>query len=103
LPTVNPLLAVLQEDECYEDEAGAPEMTPEQAAQMRSAVREVYATLGADCGIPLDKVEETLWYYYFDVAPSVDYLLKNLASKRRAAAKQEKKANKSKASPHDLS
>lgn len=44
---------------------------------MKRSTIEIYSILGEDCGIPKDKVEETLWYYYFDVPQSVDYLLSN--------------------------
>lgn len=72
------------EDDSYYEEAAptvqaAPTMSKEDQASMRdglAAVREVLGGEGTEGAAVTDKeIEESLWYYYFDVEKTVAYLL----------------------------
>ncbi|CAA21259.2 Dom34-Hbs1 translation release factor complex GTPase subunit Hbs1 [Schizosaccharomyces pombe] len=84
-----------------DEEPGEEELTEEQEEEFRSAVATVRETL---LGVPISEKEiaDTVWYYYFDVEKSVNYLLQKASSKAGAKEKQntdsqkEKKQNKSK-------
>jgi HBS1 N-terminus len=41
---------------------------------MRQATIEVKARLGSEYQPSDDEIQETLWYYYFDIESSVNYL-----------------------------
>lgn len=49
-------------------------MSPEEQEQMKARVAVVYNALGDQSGFSKEKIEETLWYYYFDVDKSLAYL-----------------------------
>jgi len=72
------------EDDSYYTEAtpatpAAPTMSAEDQASLRDgvvAVREVLGGEGTDgAAVTTKEIEESLWYYYFDVEKTVAYLL----------------------------
>jgi hypothetical protein len=46
---------------------------------MNQSIQKIKDILGEELPFPIDKVKETLWYYYFDIPQSVDYLCSNYA------------------------
>lgn len=63
---------VLDEADPYEDESEP--ITDEQREQLATGVARVQSVLDG-VEIPRAEIEETLWYYYFDVEKSIEYLL----------------------------
>ena len=58
------------DDEYYEDD----EPTAKDISRLRAGTLEVRRVLGPDFNVADSEIEETLWYYYFDVGKSVTYL-----------------------------
>ena len=75
------------DDESYYAEpaaTAAPAMSAEDQASMREGVAAVREVLGGDgtegAGVTTKEIEESLWYYYFDVEKTVAYLLSESSS-----------------------
>jgi elongation factor 1 alpha-like protein len=63
-------------DDYEEEEAPAePSMTTEDQARLREGFEQVREALGAGSPATTKEIEESLWYYYFDVEKTVAYLL----------------------------
>ncbi|EPY53838.1 elongation factor 1 alpha like protein [Schizosaccharomyces cryophilus OY26] len=77
----------------YEDEPAQEELTDEQEEQFREAIAAVQETLD---GLPVTtkEIADTVWYYFFDVEKSINYLLKSCTTK--AAAQKEKEESEKK-------
>ncbi|KAI9298597.1 hypothetical protein K502DRAFT_334134 [Neoconidiobolus thromboides FSU 785] len=84
---------ILEEDDYYDEEV--PALSAEDEGKMRLGVESVYTILGEDVELNRDIIEETLWYYYFDIEASVDYLLKEISNKKKQDKKKENKEQKS--------
>jgi len=90
-------------DDDYEEEY--PGITPDQQEQMVNGLGSVRAVLGSEAGGGLsDKdIKDSLWYYYFDVEKTVEYLLdqqhKKNAAKEKAAVQKKQKAQSKAATP----
>jgi len=73
-----------EEDDAYYTEAAptapaAPTMSAEDQASMRDGVAAVREILGGEgtegAAVTNKEIEESLWYYYFDVEKTIAYLL----------------------------
>ena len=58
------------EDDTYEEE-----LAPEDKEHLRRGTIEVRSTLGSDFPATDKEIEESLYYYYYDVRKTVNYLL----------------------------
>ncbi|KAK6526030.1 Hsp70 suppressor, GTPase facilitates ribosomal subunit dissociation [Arthrobotrys megalospora] len=75
------------EDDYYEEDEG---MSPADKARMANSLRQVREVIGDDIPTLTDgKIEETLWYYYFDVERTITYLLNQVGASEK---KKQKKA-----------
>ncbi|KAK6507867.1 Hsp70 suppressor, GTPase facilitates ribosomal subunit dissociation [Arthrobotrys musiformis] len=88
------------EDDYYEEEEEG--MSSDDKARMADGLRRVREVIGSDVpSITNEKIEETLWYYYFDVEKSITYLLNQVGAtekkKQKKAAVPEPKAPTQKA------
>ncbi|EWC46452.1 hypothetical protein DRE_04395 [Drechslerella stenobrocha 248] len=73
----------------YYEDGESEGISPEDKAKIADGLRRVREVIGDD--IPLitdDKIEETLWYYYFDIERSITYLLNQAGM---TATKKQKK------------
>ncbi|WBW71421.1 Dom34-Hbs1 translation release factor complex GTPase subunit Hbs1 [Schizosaccharomyces osmophilus] len=82
--------------ELEEYDTGEPveeELTDEQEEQFREAIAAVQDTLD---GLPVSdkEIADTLWYYYFDVEKSVNYLIKSCTAKAEEQTGKEKSQKK---------
>ncbi|MCJ1312271.1 Hsp70 suppressor, GTPase facilitates ribosomal subunit dissociation [Agyrium rufum] len=67
---------------------GGDEMSPEDRERMRIATAETFSILGPDVPVTEKEVQDSLWYYYYDVQKTVDYLLKKTTSTNSKKAKK---------------
>ncbi|KAK6343614.1 Hsp70 suppressor, GTPase facilitates ribosomal subunit dissociation [Orbilia blumenaviensis] len=75
------------EEDYYEEEEG---MSSSDKARMADGLRRVREVIGNDIpSLTDEKIEETLWYYYFDVERSITYLLNQVGATEK---KKQKKA-----------
>ena len=58
------------EDDTYEEE-----LAPEDKEHLRQGTIEVRSTLGPDFPTTDKEIEDSLYYYYYDVQKTVNYLL----------------------------
>ena len=66
------------DDKFDQDDSGSADgvdISPEQLDQRDQAVAAVLDILGHDLSLSIKEIQDTVWYYYFDVEKSVDYLL----------------------------
>ncbi|KAK6346609.1 Hsp70 suppressor, GTPase facilitates ribosomal subunit dissociation [Orbilia brochopaga] len=83
-------------DEYYEDENEG--MSPADKAKMADGLRRIREVIGDDVpAITNDKIEETLWYYYFDVERSITYLLNSVGATEKKKQKKTAAADPPKA------
>ncbi|KAI5787746.1 P-loop containing nucleoside triphosphate hydrolase protein [Pyronema domesticum] len=85
------------DDDYYdEDEEEQREMTAEERAQMKSGLKATRDVLGTVPGLTDAEIEESLYYYYFDVEKTINYLLnkyaKSMPKKPKPAAAPAPKA-----------
>ncbi|KAK6537314.1 Hsp70 suppressor, GTPase facilitates ribosomal subunit dissociation [Orbilia ellipsospora] len=67
------------EDDYFEEEEEG--MSPADKARMADGLRQVREVVGDDVPALTDeKIEETLWYYYFDVPKTITYLLNSVGA-----------------------
>ncbi|EPS41099.1 hypothetical protein H072_4950 [Dactylellina haptotyla CBS 200.50] len=95
------------EEDYYEEEDQG--MSPEDKAKMVDGLRRVREVLGDDVpSLTNERIEETLWYYYFDVEKSITYLLNQAGTtekkkqKKAVAAESKVRHTSSPASRHSI-
>ncbi|EEB07514.2 elongation factor 1 alpha like protein [Schizosaccharomyces japonicus yFS275] len=72
----------------YEDEFEAEEeLTEDQEEAYREAIEQVQTALEGT-NIPFQEIKDTVWYYYFDVNKSVNYLLSKAIKAKEKDAKK---------------
>lgn len=59
----------------YEDEEAAAELAPEDKEHLRRGTVDVRNTLGLDFPATDKEIQDSLYYYYYDVEKTVQYLL----------------------------
>ena len=64
----------LDEYDYNDAEEGGEEMSSEDKEHMRTATIEVRDALGSDSTATESEIQESLWYYYFDVGKTVTYI-----------------------------
>ncbi|CRK38328.1 hypothetical protein BN1708_007717 [Verticillium longisporum] len=68
---------VLDEYDADDGELGADQLTPEDRDALAKGAEQVRETLGSAAGsLTTQKIHDALWYYYYDIEKTVDYLLK---------------------------
>ena len=68
------------DDGYYDEEPAEQQMSPADKARMANALRQTKNIIGEVPSLTDQKIEETLWYYYFDVERTVGYLLSESCS-----------------------
>lgn len=63
----------LDYDELLDDEAATNEMSPEESDRLDAAVDAITARIGDS--FSLKEVQDSAWYYYFDVDQATNWLL----------------------------
>ncbi|RVD89605.1 uncharacterized protein DFL_000607 [Arthrobotrys flagrans] len=75
------------EDDYYEEEEEG--MSSADKARMADGLRRVREVIGSDVpSLTDEKIEETLWYYYFDVERSITYLLNQVGASEKKKQKK---------------
>ncbi|KAM0527048.1 hypothetical protein ACHAP6_002704 [Verticillium nonalfalfae] len=68
---------VLDEYDADDGELGADQLTPEDRDALAKGAEQVRETLGSAAGsLTTQQIHDALWYYYYDIEKTVDYLLK---------------------------
>ncbi|KAG7109632.1 HBS1-like protein like [Verticillium longisporum] len=68
---------VLDEYDADDGELGADQLTPEDRDTLAKGAEQVCETLGSAAGsLTTQQIHDALWYYYYDIEKTVDYLLK---------------------------
>ncbi|KAF3226338.1 Hsp70 suppressor, GTPase facilitates ribosomal subunit dissociation [Orbilia oligospora] len=75
------------EDDYYGEEDEG--MSPADKARMADGLKRVREVIGSDVpSLTDEKIEETLWYYYFDVERSITYLLNQVGATEKKKQKK---------------